>query len=125
MGLHDQALAIKWVKENIAEFGGDPNQITIFGESGGSLSVSLQLLSPLSRDLYKNAIMMSGAALVNLAEENDALKLWAKGSHIIGIKLISKRFKQFSSLYKFPNALHCIALHCIASTNSIYCSFKY
>jgi len=61
-GLLDQAAAIKWVKDNIKGFGGDPKNITIFGESAGSSSVSAQMASPLSKDLIEKAIGESGAA---------------------------------------------------------------
>ncbi|CAG2169660.1 unnamed protein product, partial [Oppiella nova] len=61
VGFFDQLLALKWTKENIHLFGGDPNQITIFGESAGSWSVSAHILSPLSRGLFKRAILESGA----------------------------------------------------------------
>ncbi|XP_071097828.1 acetylcholinesterase-like [Haliotis cracherodii] len=60
MGLMDQRMAFKWVKENIANFGGDPNRITIFGESPGAISAGLHLLSPLSRGTFDRAIMDSG-----------------------------------------------------------------
>lgn len=61
-GLFDQIMALQWVKDNIAHFGGNPHNITLFGESAGAVSVSLHLLSPLSRNLFSQAIMQSGAA---------------------------------------------------------------
>ena len=60
-GLMDQAAAIRWVKGNIAGFGGDPDNITIFGESAGSFSVSAQMAAPMTRELLRHAIGESGA----------------------------------------------------------------
>jgi carboxylesterase type B len=63
MGLKDQSLALKWVQQNIKKFGGDPNQVTIFGESAGGASVHFQLLSKQSEGLFHRAISQSGVAL--------------------------------------------------------------
>lgn len=49
MGLKDQAMALLWVRENIAYFGGDPNRVTIFGQSAGAGSSSLHMVSPYSQ----------------------------------------------------------------------------
>lgn len=61
-GLLDQHAALRWVRENIAKFGGDPDKITIGGESAGSVAVAAHMASPLSRGLFVRAIGQSGAA---------------------------------------------------------------
>lgn len=60
VGLWDQAMAIRWLKDNARAFGGDPDSITLFGESAGSSSVNLLLLSPVTRTLARRGVLQSG-----------------------------------------------------------------
>ena len=62
-GLLDQVMALRWVHENIARFGGDPANVTIFGESAGSLDVNLLLATPLTKGLFQRVIGESGPIL--------------------------------------------------------------
>ncbi|KAM5138777.1 uncharacterized protein ACMZJ9_017287 [Mantella aurantiaca] len=60
----DQVEALRWIQENIEDFGGDPESVTIFGESAGAISVSALLLSPLAKGLFHRAISQSGVAII-------------------------------------------------------------
>ncbi|MCB9593286.1 MAG: carboxylesterase family protein [Sandaracinaceae bacterium] len=59
-GLMDQRMALEWVRDNIAAFGGDPDDVTLFGQSAGGLSVCLHMTAPSSRGLFHRAIVQSG-----------------------------------------------------------------
>lgn len=65
-GLYDQLTAIKWVRDNISAFGGDPSRITIMGQSAGAMSVQLHSVSPLSEGLFCGAVMSSGCGMTDM-----------------------------------------------------------
>src|SRR6266700_6970216 len=73
-GMLDQVAALEWVRDNIAGFGGDPGNVTIFGESGGGGKVSVLLAMPAARGLFHRAVIQSGAAIrVSTRERANAL----------------------------------------------------
>ncbi|KAH9507745.1 hypothetical protein Btru_053624 [Bulinus truncatus] len=75
VGLLDQVMALQWIKQNAYNLGGSPDNIVIFGESAGAVSVGFHLLSPLSQDLFKYAIMQSAAPVAKWAiQDRDLAK---------------------------------------------------
>jgi len=73
-GVLDLVAALEWVRENVANFGGDPGNVTIFGQSGGGGKVSALLAMPATKGLFHRAIVMSGAG-IRMAEQERATKL--------------------------------------------------
>ncbi|XP_023220570.1 cholinesterase-like [Centruroides sculpturatus] len=86
MGMLDQVMALKWVHENIEAFGGDRELITVFGESAGSISAAHHLVSPMTKGLFKRAILQSGSNYHNLVivEPEDNIETTSKLSKELG-----------------------------------------
>lgn len=85
VGMLDIVQALRWVKANIAQFGGDPDNVTIFGQSGGGSKVSTLTAMPVAKGLFQKAIIESGAA-TRLATVEDAMATRDKLLSILGIK---------------------------------------
>ncbi|XP_022654430.1 acetylcholinesterase-1-like [Varroa destructor] len=84
-GLWDQHLAFRWIKENIQHFNGDPESITIFGHSAGGISLGFHLVSPLSKGLFKRAIIQSGAPYYKITDNpNEARQQFEAAAGALG-----------------------------------------
>lgn len=84
VGLKDQVAALRWVKENIATFGGDPDSVTLHGESVGGNSISLFILAQKAKGLFNKAIMHSGNAIRPLFFDRDPINTAAKVASRLG-----------------------------------------
>jgi para-nitrobenzyl esterase len=85
-GIMDIVLALTWVKENIANFGGDPGNVTIFGQSGGGAKVMCLLNMPSAKGLFHKAIIQSGSYLTRFIEPDVSKKVAAETLHELGLE---------------------------------------
>jgi para-nitrobenzyl esterase len=96
-GLMDLVAALLWVKENISNFGGDPNNVTIFGQSGGGGKVTCLMNAPSAKGLFHKAIVQSGSYLTGFTEESITKKVSAALLEELGLQT-----GQVDSLQKIP-----------------------
>jgi para-nitrobenzyl esterase len=97
LGAMDMVAALKWVKENIANFGGDPGNVTIFGQSGGGAKVICLMNAPSAKGLFNKAIVESGSYLDRFVEDSIAKKVAA-----VVLQELKLQPNQADSLQKIP-----------------------
>ncbi len=95
-GLYDQLCAIEWVRHNISAFGGDPDNITIMGQSAGAMSVQQHCLSPLSKGKFQKAVMCSGGGInkiLSAPKQKKIYPFWQAVKERVGAKTLEE-FKE-------------------------------
>ncbi|TMW42428.1 hypothetical protein DOY81_012492, partial [Sarcophaga bullata] len=83
MGLKDQVIALRWIQQHIQKFGGDPNSVTLWGYSAGSLSIGLHMMSPMAKGLFHKGIMMSASPLGQFKYKTNQLDLAEKQARLL------------------------------------------
>lgn len=119
-GLKDQLAALRWVNRNIHLFGGDPNNVTIFGESAGAASVSFLMLMPQANGLFHRAISESGSALCPWAMQRKPLAIAFQVGHSMGIITLSTEVLINALRQQSVEALMLAATNPAIAVNSLF-----
>ncbi|KAJ8971743.1 hypothetical protein NQ314_000556, partial [Rhamnusium bicolor] len=121
-GLKDQITALKWIQQNIASFGGNPNSVTLTGFSAGGVSVHLHYISPLSKGLFHRGMSMSGVATNDWAIEENPLEYAKNLANLVGCPISNTKslveclktrpasllVEKTKDLYKYPPTPVCL-----------------
>jgi para-nitrobenzyl esterase len=99
LGIRDQIHALQWVQENIAAFGGDPGNVTIFGESAGGMSVATLIAAPQARGLFRRAVVQSGSGAA-VGDPDDLRRVTEAVAARLGVSTTAAALSQID-----PNAL--------------------
>lgn len=135
-GMFDQITALKWVRENISAFGGNPDNITIMGQSAGAMSVTNLCLSPLTGGMFAKAVMNSGGGvhklMDNSATSKDRFEFWEKVMEDAGCKTLAqlraldaeKLFASFTKISKTSPKYAMVASPCVDGVSLIGSNMK-
>lgn len=102
-GLKDQSMALRWVQNNVQNFGGDPKRVLLVGQSAGGAAVQMHMMSSLSRGTFSKAVSMSGSALAYWNYNIDQARVARRQAAVVGIP----------NAYKIPTDTLVEALRCV------------
>nr|XP_032510783.1 juvenile hormone esterase-like [Danaus plexippus plexippus] len=123
-GMKDMVAALRWVQNNIKQFGGDPDNVTIFGESGGAVSVTYLMLSPMAQGLFHKAIAQSGSCLADYAIDVNPVQRAFRVGKVLG-KDTTDPYELLTYLQSLPDVHFVVAAYRYASCYSKYSSPVY
>ncbi|XP_037804893.1 putative inactive carboxylesterase 4 [Penaeus monodon] len=109
LGLKDQTLALRWVRDNIRDLGGDPDKVTVFGQGAGAASAHFQVLSPQAKGLFRRAILQSGNALSPWALRRDHRQTASAVGQVFNCSA-AKNISNINSSLSAPGNLNSTAL---------------